>query len=139
MGDALRQSFENVSAVFAPSCVSHAVLTKKDWQDVKIDDISTADALHCWEQKINRRRMRKLKQIENMSKLLAARRRKKQIRNLQSENILNINTGDNVPNTIIRTKKRKNKKAKGHRRHKGRYFNLLNYISVCIEIRYCLL
>lgn len=56
MGDALRHSFQNVSAVFAPSCISHSVLTKKDWQDVKIDDISIADALHCWEQKTNKRR-----------------------------------------------------------------------------------
>lgn len=61
MGDALRQSFENVSAVFAPSCISHSVLTKRDWQNVKIDDISIAEALHCWEQKIHRRRLKKLR------------------------------------------------------------------------------
>ncbi|XP_043589492.1 palmitoleoyl-protein carboxylesterase NOTUM isoform X2 [Bombus pyrosoma] len=50
MGDSLRQTFENVSAVFAPSCISHSVLTKRDWQLVKIDEISLAQALHCWEQ-----------------------------------------------------------------------------------------
>lgn len=61
MGDALRQSFENVSAVFAPSCISHSVLTKRDWQNVKIDDISIAEALHCWEQKLHRRRTKKLR------------------------------------------------------------------------------
>ncbi|EEZ98657.1 palmitoleoyl-protein carboxylesterase NOTUM isoform X1 [Tribolium castaneum] len=59
MGDALRQSFENVSAVFAPSCISHSVLTKRDWQNVKIDDISIPEALHCWEQKLHRRRIKK--------------------------------------------------------------------------------
>lgn len=36
MGDALRHSFENVTAVFAPSCISHSVLTKRDWQLVKV-------------------------------------------------------------------------------------------------------
>lgn len=49
MGRALRASFANVSAVFAPSCVSHSVLTKKDWLQVKIDDVSVARALRCWE------------------------------------------------------------------------------------------
>ncbi|XP_060524164.1 palmitoleoyl-protein carboxylesterase NOTUM [Cylas formicarius] len=55
MGDALRHSFQNVTAVFAPSCISHSVLTKRDWQEVKIDDMSIADALHCWERKDNRK------------------------------------------------------------------------------------
>ncbi|CAL7945889.1 unnamed protein product [Xylocopa violacea] len=49
MGDSLRQTFENVTAVFAPSCISHSVLTKRDWQLVKIDEVSLAQALHCWE------------------------------------------------------------------------------------------
>ncbi|CAG9825104.1 unnamed protein product [Phaedon cochleariae] len=65
MGDGLRQSFENVSAVFAPSCISHAVLTKKDWQKVEIDDTSIAEALHCWEQKTSRRRLRRLKRLKS--------------------------------------------------------------------------
>lgn len=49
MGDSLRSSFSNVSAVFAPSCISHSVLTKKEWQSVKIDEISLPQALRCWE------------------------------------------------------------------------------------------
>lgn len=48
MGDSLRQTFDNVSAVFAPSCISHSVLTKKDWKLIKIDEISFAQALFCW-------------------------------------------------------------------------------------------
>lgn len=76
MGDALRQSFENVSAVFAPSCISHAVLTKNDWQSVKIDDISIAAAIHCWEQRINRRRVRNLKNIGNFTQRLTIKRKK---------------------------------------------------------------
>ncbi|XP_012273721.1 palmitoleoyl-protein carboxylesterase NOTUM [Orussus abietinus] len=50
MGDSLRQTFENVTAVFAPSCISHSVLTKRDWQLVKVDEVSLPQALHCWEQ-----------------------------------------------------------------------------------------
>ncbi|CAL4197925.1 unnamed protein product, partial [Meganyctiphanes norvegica] len=36
-------------ALFAPSCISHTILTKKDWIRVKIDDISLPEALACWE------------------------------------------------------------------------------------------
>lgn len=49
MGGALRSSLDNVTAVFAPSCIGHAVLTKSDWMNIKIDDISLVDALRCWE------------------------------------------------------------------------------------------
>lgn len=49
MGGALRSSLDNVTAVFAPSCIGHAVLTKRDWMNIKIDDISLAEALRCWE------------------------------------------------------------------------------------------
>lgn len=49
MGAALRASLDNVTAVFAPSCIGHSVLTKRDWLDIKIDDISLAEALRCWE------------------------------------------------------------------------------------------
>ncbi|CAG9860709.1 unnamed protein product [Phyllotreta striolata] len=61
MGDSLRHSFENVSAVFAPSCISHSMLTKRDWQTVKIDDVSVGEAIHCWELKTARRRSKRLK------------------------------------------------------------------------------
>lgn len=50
MGGALRTSLDNVTAVFAPSCIGHSVLTKRDWLHIKIDDISLAQALRCWEQ-----------------------------------------------------------------------------------------
>lgn len=53
MGDSLRHSFENVTALFAPSCISHSVLTKRDWLNVKVDDISVAEALHCWERHLD--------------------------------------------------------------------------------------
>nr|4UZK_A Chain A, Notum [Drosophila melanogaster]4UZK_B Chain B, Notum [Drosophila melanogaster] len=49
MGGALRSSLDNVSAVFAPSCIGHGVLFKRDWVNIKIDDISLPSALRCWE------------------------------------------------------------------------------------------
>lgn len=49
MGGALRSSLDNVTAVFAPSCIGHAVLSKRDWTTLKIDDISLPTALRCWE------------------------------------------------------------------------------------------
>ncbi len=36
-------------AVFSPSCISHTVLTKRDWQSIRIGDISLPQALRCWE------------------------------------------------------------------------------------------
>lgn len=48
-GDDLRRSLRNVTAVFAPSCISHTVLTKRDWRLVRVNDISLTEALHCWE------------------------------------------------------------------------------------------
>ncbi|EDW18030.2 palmitoleoyl-protein carboxylesterase NOTUM [Drosophila mojavensis] len=58
MGGALRSSLDNVSAVFAPSCIGHAVLLKRDWVNIKIDDISLPSALRCWEHSTRPRRKR---------------------------------------------------------------------------------
>ena len=49
LGQQLRSTLENVSAVFAPSCVSHIVLTKPDWKSITINKISLPDAIRCWE------------------------------------------------------------------------------------------
>ncbi|KAH8395279.1 hypothetical protein KR222_008194, partial [Zaprionus bogoriensis] len=58
MGGALRSSLDNVSAVFAPSCIGHAVLSKRDWVNIRIDDISLPAALRCWEHSTRQRRKR---------------------------------------------------------------------------------
>lgn len=129
MGDALRQSFENVSAVFAPSCISHSVLTKRDWQNVKIDDISVAEALHCWEQKTNNKR--RIKQLRNTHNIYAADQprlfnNRQAKRTNHTENLLNdfnnpaVNrTGDEMKNK--RRKRRKHRKNKKGRKKKGMY------------------
>lgn len=84
MGEALRTSLNNVTAVFAPSCIGHSVLTKRDWLAIKIDDISLAEALRCWdksssksrgnkkltkEQRMERKRLRMEKQFARQRKL----------------------------------------------------------------------
>lgn len=56
MGGALRASLDNVTAVFAPSCIGHSVLTKRDWLNIKIDEISLSEALKCWEQSTSKKR-----------------------------------------------------------------------------------
>lgn len=56
MGGALRSSLDNVTAVFAPSCIGHAVLSKRDWINIRIDSISLPRALRCWDQSTNPRR-----------------------------------------------------------------------------------
>ncbi len=49
LGQQLRSTLENATAVFAPSCVSHIVLTKPDWHSVTINRISLPQAIRCWE------------------------------------------------------------------------------------------
>lgn len=120
MGDSLRQSFENVTSVFAPSCISHAVLTKKDWQLVKIDDVSIADALHCWEQKTNRRRLKRLKNNKMFSDAPKnLRKRRKQTVKIH-ENNANSTSNSTINNPRLQKKRQRNNK-KG-RRKKGNCF-----------------
>lgn len=49
LGQQLRSTLENATAVFAPSCVSHIVLTKPDWRSITINKISLPEAIRCWE------------------------------------------------------------------------------------------
>ncbi|XP_045107304.1 palmitoleoyl-protein carboxylesterase NOTUM-like [Portunus trituberculatus] len=48
-GERLRRTFQNVTALFAPSCIAHTVLTKRNWAAVKIGDVSLPHALYCWD------------------------------------------------------------------------------------------
>jgi O-palmitoleoyl-L-serine hydrolase len=69
MGGALRTSLDNVTAVFAPACIGHSVLTKRDWQNIKIDDVSLTDALRCWEKSLARERKNGTKNIVESNNL----------------------------------------------------------------------
>lgn len=50
LSDAIRYTLNNVSAVFAPSCMSHVVLTKPDWHKASVKGVTLPEALNCWEQ-----------------------------------------------------------------------------------------
>ena len=48
MGESVKTSLRNITNVFAPSCISHALLTGKYWNKIKIRTTFLADALYCW-------------------------------------------------------------------------------------------
>ena len=47
-GRNLRSSLEAVATVFAPSCISHTILTKRAWTRMEVGGVSLPDALQCW-------------------------------------------------------------------------------------------
>ena len=47
-GRNIRRTLESVNAVFAPSCISHTVITKPDWVRVTVAGVNLPDALQCW-------------------------------------------------------------------------------------------
>lgn len=118
MGDALRNSFENVSAVFAPSCISHSVLTT-NWKTVKIDDISLPEALHCWEQLPIRKARRKFRGNTMLADApsLQNKRTRKFCKNLQRKNLQEMDLEDKSLQT--KNKRRRKKKHKKKEDKKG--------------------
>lgn len=50
LSDKIRLTLANVSAVFAPSCMSHIMLTKLDWHKTSIRGMTLPEAINCWEQ-----------------------------------------------------------------------------------------
>ena len=85
MGGALRQSLDNVTAFFAPACIGHSVLTKRDWQNIKIDDVSLADSLRCWENSLVKDRKIILKLSDNKKPKQNKKHKKKNHQNDQPQ------------------------------------------------------
>ncbi|XP_055686728.1 palmitoleoyl-protein carboxylesterase NOTUM [Lutzomyia longipalpis] len=98
MGNALRDSLENVTAVFAPSCIGHSVLNNRDWLHIRVNNISLSDALKCWEQSTQkirrkprtkeereRRRLRRQKQEERRLKRLQKKLRENEERKAKGQ------------------------------------------------------
>lgn len=85
MGAALRTSLDNVTAVFAPSCIGHSVLTKRDWLDIKIDDISLAEALRCWEKTTASDRLVRRRTTTKLTKEERTARREKRLERQQAD------------------------------------------------------
>ena len=48
MGKSVLDSFQNMTGVFAPSCVSHSILSRSEWTTLKVNDVTLPQAIHCW-------------------------------------------------------------------------------------------
>lgn len=121
MGGALRSSLDNVTAVFAPSCIGHAVLSKRDWTALKIDDISLPTALRCWEHSTRQRKKRhdKLKRSTEATithKDNNKRRHEKQHKDKQREKKKKNNNNSNNNNNNNGEKKRLTKAEREERK-----------------------
>lgn len=139
MGGALRESLDNVTAVFAPSCIGHAVLTKRDWLNIKIDDISFAEALRCWERSTgrankelsrrasdngretnkNRRHGRKNNNRNNNSNDKSKRKNQKNKDNNNNGNRNNKNKNKKTPQQQERHRLSKERRQQQRRRNNG--------------------
>ncbi|XP_059157437.1 palmitoleoyl-protein carboxylesterase notum1-like [Physella acuta] len=49
LGEEVKQSLQNVTAVFAPACVSHEILIQPEWHTVRIQGTSLPESIYCWE------------------------------------------------------------------------------------------
>uniref|UniRef100_A0A3Q3IIB0 Notum, palmitoleoyl-protein carboxylesterase n=1 Tax=Monopterus albus TaxID=43700 RepID=A0A3Q3IIB0_MONAL len=52
LGTELKNSLRDVTAVFAPSCLSHTMITKSNWMSFQVRGTSLARALHCWDRNL---------------------------------------------------------------------------------------
>ncbi|XP_030638538.1 carboxylesterase notum2 [Chanos chanos] len=52
LGRELKNSFKDVTAVFAPSCLSHTLITKSNWMDFQVKGTSLSRALQCWDRSL---------------------------------------------------------------------------------------
>ncbi|XP_077055558.1 carboxylesterase notum2 [Siphateles boraxobius] len=52
LGKELKNSFKDVTAVFAPSCLSHTLITKSNWMDFQVKGTSLSRALQCWDKSL---------------------------------------------------------------------------------------
>nr|XP_057945806.1 carboxylesterase notum2 [Doryrhamphus excisus]XP_057945812.1 carboxylesterase notum2 [Doryrhamphus excisus]XP_057945822.1 carboxylesterase notum2 [Doryrhamphus excisus]XP_057945825.1 carboxylesterase notum2 [Doryrhamphus excisus]XP_057945826.1 carboxylesterase notum2 [Doryrhamphus excisus] len=52
LGREMKNSLRDVTAVFAPSCLSHTAITKRNWMTFQIKGTSLPRALHCWERSL---------------------------------------------------------------------------------------
>ncbi|KAE8300939.1 Carboxylesterase notum2 [Larimichthys crocea] len=52
LGRELKNSLRDVTAVFAPSCLSHTVITKSNWMSFQVRGTSLPRALQCWDRSL---------------------------------------------------------------------------------------
>ncbi|KAF5301497.1 hypothetical protein FQR65_LT08800 [Abscondita terminalis] len=133
MGDALRQSFENVTAVFAPSCISHSVLTNRDWLNVKIDDVSIGQALYCWERQPVKKHKKRRKNVPMLSDepTLVSKQINRTLKNFDGNEQKNSTAGEEALNRRRRRRKRRRKERGKGKNQKGKGCKLRNKNELC--------
>ncbi|XP_031608684.1 carboxylesterase notum2 [Oreochromis aureus] len=52
LGLELKNSLRDVTAVFAPSCLSHTLITKSNWTNFQVRGTSLPRALQCWDRSL---------------------------------------------------------------------------------------
>ncbi|KAA0713419.1 Carboxylesterase notum2 [Triplophysa tibetana] len=52
LGKELKNSLKDVTAMFAPSCLSHTLITKSTWMEFQIKGTSVSRALQCWDRSL---------------------------------------------------------------------------------------
>ncbi|XP_058835656.1 palmitoleoyl-protein carboxylesterase NOTUM [Topomyia yanbarensis] len=131
MGGALRESLNNVSAVFAPSCIGHSVLTKRDWLSIRIDDISLADAMRCWEQsdvrekQVQRRQSNRNPNPQKLRRKHNGGRRKKQPNELTGNGSMGHQNGE-LEKPKLTKEERERRRQERRERQNQRRLNRLN-------------
>ncbi|XP_053713050.1 carboxylesterase notum2-like [Synchiropus splendidus] len=59
LGTELKNSLTDVTAVFAPSCLSHVLITKSNWMSFQVKGTSLPRALQCWDRSLEATRNNK--------------------------------------------------------------------------------
>ncbi|XP_062420524.1 carboxylesterase notum2 [Pungitius pungitius] len=59
LGRELKISLRDVTGVFAPSCLSHTVITRSNWLSFQVKGTSLPRALHCWDRSLEATRNNK--------------------------------------------------------------------------------
>ncbi|KAM4603496.1 carboxylesterase notum2 [Polymixia lowei] len=52
LGKEIKNSLRDVTAVFAPSCLSHTLITKSNWMNLQVKGTSLPRALQCWDRSL---------------------------------------------------------------------------------------
>ncbi|XP_056673302.1 palmitoleoyl-protein carboxylesterase NOTUM isoform X2 [Monodelphis domestica] len=53
LGRELRNTLKDVSASFAPACLSHEIIIRNHWTDIQVKGTSLPRALHCWDRSLH--------------------------------------------------------------------------------------
>lgn len=131
MGVALRKSLDNVTGVFAPSCIGHAVLTKKDWVNIKIDDISLPETLRCWEN-ATKRKHNKLRRASEELEMNTNRKRHKKNNHKKNNNgeKKKLTKAEREEKRLMKEARRKQRMENRRRRNqRNRNNNMLRHIN----------